>query len=94
MRRVLALAAVLFKGLYAPKDATPLAKAGCVVCHAAMPPTKALNAYGADYLKQKTRDNAALRAIEKLDSDKDGATNIQEITAGTLPGDPASKPAR
>lgn len=37
-------------------------------------------------------DEKALRAIEKLDSDKDGASNIVEIRAGTHPGDPKSKP--
>ncbi len=36
----------------------------------------------------------ALKAIEKLDSDKDGASNIVEIRAGTLPGDPTSKPKK
>ncbi len=84
-----------FKQLYAPKDGTALAKAGCLVCHAKMPPSKDMNPYGADLAKQgKTRAAAAFTAIEKLDSDKDGFTNIQEITAGTLPGDPASKPAK
>jgi len=34
----------------------------------------------------------ALKAIESVDSHKDGATSIVEIRAGTLPGDPASKP--
>jgi hypothetical protein len=35
-----------------------------------------------------------LSSIEKLDSDKDGVSNINEIKAGTLPGDPKSKPAK
>lgn len=82
----------LFKETYAPKDGTALASAGCLVCHAKMPPTKELNPYGRDYLGKKTRDAAALKAIERLDSDKDGFNNITEIKAGTLPGDPASKP--
>ena len=84
-----------FKQLYAPKDGTALAKAGCLTCHAKMPPGKDMNPYGADLAKQgKTRAVAAFKAIENLDSDKDGFTNIQEIQAGTLPGDPASKPAK
>ncbi len=84
-----------FKQLYAPKDGTALAKAACLVCHAKMPPSKNMNPYGADLAKQGTpRTSAAFKAIEALDSDKDGFTNIQEITAGTLPGDPASKPAK
>ncbi len=84
-----------FTQLYAPRDGTALAKAACLVCHAKMPPSKDLNPYGADLARQgKTRAAAAFTAIEKLDSDKDGFTNIQEIAAGTLPGDPASKPAQ
>ncbi len=87
--------AATFKQLYAPKDGTALAKAGCLVCHAKMPPGKDMNPYGADLARQgKMRAAAAFTAIEKLDSDKDGFTNIQEIAAGTLPGDPASKPAK
>ncbi len=82
----------LFKETYAPKDGTALANAGCLVCHTKMPPTKELNPYGRDYLGKKTRDGAALKAIETLDSDKDGSNNITEIRAGTLPGDPTSKP--
>ncbi len=82
----------LFKATYSPKEGTPLAGAACLTCHAKMPPSKDLNPYGKDYLGKTTRDAAALKAIENLDSDKDGATNIVEIRAGTLPGDPASKP--
>lgn len=87
--------AATFKQLYAPNDGTALATAACLVCHAKMPPSKDLNPYGADLARQgKTRAAAAFNAIEKVDSDKDGFTNIQEIAAGTLPGDPASKPAK
>jgi mono/diheme cytochrome c family protein len=82
----------LFKETYAPKEGTALASAGCLVCHTKMPATKELNPYGKDYLSKKTRDAAALKAIETLDSDKDGFNNITEIRAGTLPGDPTSKP--
>lgn len=70
-----------FKHLYTPKEGTALTKTG-------------FNPYGADLVKQQTRDAAAFKAIEKLDSDKDGFSNIAEIQAGTLPGDPASKPAK
>jgi hypothetical protein len=35
---------------------------------------------------------ATFLAVEGLDSDGDGATNIAEINAGTWPGDPKSKP--
>ncbi len=81
----------LFKSTYNPKEGTALANAACVTCHAKMPPGKDLNPYGKDFLG-KGRNAAALKAIESLDSDKDGFTNIVEINAGTLPGDPASKP--
>lgn len=88
---------VVFKQIYAPKEGTDLAKAmPCLVCHSKMPVTKAdLNPYGKDLAKAasgKAVDEKALRAIEKLDSDKDGASNIVEIKAGTHPGDPKSKP--
>lgn len=85
--------ATLFKQTYAPTDGTALAKAGCLVCHTKVG-AKDVNPYGADLAKRKPRDAAAFKAIEKLDSDKDGFTNLQEIQAGTLPGDPASKPAK
>jgi hypothetical protein len=88
---------VLFKNVYAPKEGTDLAKAmPCLACHGKMPPTKTdLNPYGKDLSKAaagKALDEKILRSIEKLDSDKDGASNIVEIKAGTLPGDPKSKP--
>lgn len=35
---------------------------------------------------------AALAAVETLDSDGDGVSNLMEIEQGTLPGDPNSKP--
>lgn len=89
---------MVFKQVYAPKEGSDLAKANCVVCHAKMPPTKTeLNPYGGDIVKAaagKAIDEKTLRSIETLDSDKDGFTNIDEIKAGTLPGDPLSKPAK
>lgn len=88
---------MIFKQTYAPKEGTDLARAlPCLVCHSKMPPTKTdLTPYGVDLAKAaagKAVDEKALRAIEKLDSDKDGASNIVEIKAGTHPGDPKSKP--
>ncbi|QDE68653.1 hypothetical protein BHS05_17500 [Myxococcus xanthus] len=35
---------------------------------------------------------AALRAVEPEDADGDGVTNVEELSRGTLPGDPASVP--
>jgi hypothetical protein len=89
----------VFKQVYSPKDGTDLAKAmPCLVCHSKMPPSKTeLNPYGKDLQKAaagKAIDEKILRSVEKLDSDKDGFTNIDEIKAGTLPGDPNSKPKK
>jgi len=88
--------AALFKQLYKPADGTKVATAGCLVCHDKAPFAKTgLNPYGRDLAKQaKPRTAASFRAIEALDSDKDGVSNLKEIQAGTLPGDPTSKPAK
>lgn len=82
-----------FKTLYTPKAGTKLASAGCLLCHDKAPFTKTgLNPYGKDLAKQaKPRTAASFKAIENLDSDKDGVSNLKEIQAGTLPGDPTSK---
>jgi mono/diheme cytochrome c family protein len=81
---------------YAPREGSALAGANCLVCHDKMPPTKTgLNAYGRDVAKAaagKPIDAKVLASIEQLDSDKDGASNGVELKAGTLPGDPNSKP--
>ena len=58
----------------------------CTTCHEVRPP--ALNSYGKD-LKAA---HGNLATIEKLDSDKDGFSNLAEIKALTLPGDPKDKP--
>jgi len=88
----------MVKQLYAPKEGTDLAKANCLACHGKMPPTKSeLNPYGKDLqgaAAGKPIDEKSFRAIEKLDSDKDGFSNLDELKAGTLPGDPKSKPKR
>ncbi|NLI01514.1 MAG: hypothetical protein GX446_18715 [Chthonomonadales bacterium] len=79
-----------------PKDSA-LAKAACVTCHKQMGKTD-LNAYGKDLaaamkaLKTKQVNAAVLTRVAKLDSDKDGVTNADEVKAGTLPGDAKSKP--
>ena len=58
---------------------------GCGVCHTS-PPT--LNPYGNDFFNS----NFNFSAIEALDSDGDGFTNIAEINAVTNPGSAASHP--
>jgi hypothetical protein len=62
----------------------------CSLCHSSNIPS--LNPYGAAYLSQG-RSSAALKAIEALDSDGDGFTNVQEINALTFPGNANDKPA-
>jgi hypothetical protein len=59
----------------------------CNLCHPGGN-TGQLNPYATDFLN--SGNNFA--AIESLDSDGDGYTNIQEINARTFPGDPASHP--
>lgn len=61
----------------------------CELCHGVT--TSDYNAYGQavkDSLEVLLDIDAALIAVENLDSDGDGDTNIVEIMAGTLPGDP------
>ena len=52
-----------------------------------------LNAYGLAYL-DGGRSRSALRAIDSVDSDGDGAANGVEIAALRYPGDPASRPGQ
>lgn len=68
-----------------------LNKAACAVCHVS-PKGGKLNAYGLDMqgemkkAKSKKLTPAILKAIEDLDSDKDGKKNIDEIKADSNPG--------
>ena len=69
----------------------------CTTCHTAAMPKKDswdLNAYGKD-LYEKAFDKATktydFKKVEGLDSDGDGVKNIDEIKAGTNPGDKAAK---
>lgn len=52
-----------------------------------------LNAYGREY-KNAGRNAAAIRIIAGRDSDGDGASNEDEISAFRYPGDPASRPGQ
>ena len=62
----------------------------CNVCHTSVP---ARNAYGAAFAEAHTGTvAAALAAIEPLDSDGDSFSNLDELNAGTYPGDPSSFP--
>jgi hypothetical protein len=66
------------------------AVAACTLCHTA-PPQQ--NAFGADVLASRGSASfeedlaGALAAVEDLDSDGDGKTNLEELQLGTAPGD-------
>jgi hypothetical protein len=69
----------------------------CSTCHVKPMPKKedfALNGYGKDVAKNLVdgkKGQYDFAKIEKLDSDGDGVSNIDEIKKGTNPGDPKSK---
>lgn len=69
------------------KDLPPSLKNYCQVCHTSASGGP-LNKFGNDY----QRFNFNISAISTLDSDGDGFTNSEELTKGTLPGDPTSYP--
>ena len=73
-----------FLAKYPAVENTKLAE--CGTCHQATPP--ALNPFGAAFKAA----HYTFDEIEKVDSDKDGASNVAEIKALTLPGDPTDKP--
>jgi hypothetical protein len=51
-----------------------------------------VNKFGADVNKVKGKDGKYdFAALEKMDSDGDGVSNLDELKKGTNPGDPASK---
>ncbi len=52
-----------------------------------------MNDYGRDY-HDNGRNAAAVSAIENLDSDADGYTNIEEIQANRFPGDAGDDPSQ
>ncbi len=58
----------------------------CDLCHTS---SLALNVYGSDFAK----NSHSFTAIQNLDSDGDGYTNLVEINAHTFPGDINSHPA-
>ncbi|RYG33296.1 hypothetical protein EON81_18520 [bacterium] len=83
-----------FKKTYALKSGTKLADSQCNLCHAG-PPKR--NVYGRALSEAMVGGKvtaAVLHSIDARDSDGDGATNADEIAAGTLPGDPTSFPPK
>jgi hypothetical protein len=63
----------------------------CTLCHTAVG-TYLFNPYGQAYSDQLGSPAEDFKAIENLDSDGDGYSNLQEIKAGTSPGDPLDHP--
>ena len=61
----------------------------CVSCHPGLDGSGGMNRYGTDWRAFGQNFNA----IEALDSDQDGYSNIDEINAGTQPGDPNDMPS-
>ena len=61
----------------------------CITCHVNSNGTGGYNSYGVDW----KGSGKNYTAIEGLDSDGDGYTNIDEILVDTFPGDAGSKPA-
>jgi len=84
-----------FQKAYAVKDGSPLAGAQCGVCHV-KPPRR--NPYGdavhdvLEAQKTETLTVALIKQLDPKDADGDGWSNGDEAQAGTLPGDPNSKP--
>ena len=85
-----------FKKAYPSKEPKTYS---CKICHQGFLGKKDnLNPYGLALQKLKAPADAKaltvddLKAVERKDSDDDGASNLNEINAGTAPGDPASVP--
>lgn len=80
----------VFDTKYSVTPTSKLGRAGCAVCHVSAKSLK-LNPYGLDMQKAMKEANtkkltpAVLSAIEKLDSNKNGKTNLEDIKADSLP---------
>lgn len=89
---------VAFKASYTNiKAGGVVDSASCNLCHKDGPPK--LNPYGASLKSAMDKANVSavnaslLHSIDSVDSDGDGFSNLEEINADTLPGDPKSHPA-
>jgi len=82
-----------FKVFSATYPNSPALKNRCLNCHLGRPPKR--NPYGKavdNIVLGGTLTSAMLHQLDNVDSDGDGYTNLEEINAGTLPGDPTSHP--
>lgn len=81
------------------KNGSKVVLGSCQWCHFKYgydqkgPVAETLNAYGRDYLKAG-RDSAAITAIAGSDSDGDGISNKDEITADRFPGHAGDDPQK
>ena len=82
----------VFDATYKIEKTSNLAKEKCAVCHVNTKGGK-MNPYGMDLgqamaaAKSKKLTPEILKAVENLDSDKDGKKNIDEIKADRNPGE-------
>ncbi len=65
----------------------------CNLCHGSSKTAANATSYGKAVWGTSPISAAAIKAVEGLDSDGDGANNLAEINANTNPSDPNSKPA-
>ncbi|MCW5935859.1 MAG: hypothetical protein KIT11_00945 [Fimbriimonadaceae bacterium] len=91
MAMAFATATKTFNDFYKVDPGSDLGKAKCMVCHVSAKGGK-LNPYGADLkvvvdkAKRKKLLVEDLKAVEKMDSNKDGVNNLDTIKKGKLPG--------
>jgi hypothetical protein len=89
----------VFVTTYKIKPTSALGKASCLACHQPPSPPRR-NPYGlavqsameAAHVRMLTPE--ILKSVEKKDSDNDGFSNLEEIKADKMPGDPKSKPEK
>ncbi len=62
----------------------------CTLCHVQSSGYGGVNSFGADFAKI----GSLTPELMQLDSDSDRFSNIEELRAGTMPGDPESYPGK
>ncbi len=82
--------AALFNSLY--PSSRSFSNFSCAICHKNIAVNTNLTAYGVNYKAMGRNQATSITGIEAVDSDVDGFANIQEIMAGSNPGDPMSNP--
>ena len=81
----------VFKKTYDLGASSKVGGAGCMACHEKKSGGK-LNSYGLDLQKAMKSANSKkmtpeiLHSIDKLDSNKNGKSNVDDIKAGNVPG--------